>query len=97
MQSFQDTLPGTARFWDATLPDERRATFRWRHLLDAPVMAVALADPQAYVERYAEPDKEATGLARRLVYLWLFQNVLLTFAAATYCEEYPLSTPTMET
>jgi nitroreductase len=52
----------TPRFWDITLPTERRSTFRWQRLLDAPVIAVVLADPQAYVDRYAEPDKEATGL-----------------------------------
>ncbi len=52
----------TARFWDITLPDERRATFRWQRLLDAPVIALPFADPDAYVARYAEPDKAATGL-----------------------------------
>jgi nitroreductase len=52
----------TARFWDITLPLERRASFRWQQLLDAPVIAVVLADPQAYVDRYAEPDKASTGL-----------------------------------
>lgn len=52
----------TARFWDVTLPAERRATFRWPHLLDAPVIALPLADAAAYVERYAEPDKAMTGL-----------------------------------
>jgi nitroreductase len=52
----------TARFWDITLPPERRANFRWRRLLDAPVILLPLADPQAYVDRYAEPDKAATGL-----------------------------------
>jgi nitroreductase len=54
----------TARFWDVTLPSERRDTFRWRHLLDAPVIALAFADPQAYLSRYSEPDKAATGLGR---------------------------------
>lgn len=52
----------TAQFWDITLPAPRRATFRWQGLLHAPVLALVLADPQAYVERYAEPDKAATGL-----------------------------------
>jgi nitroreductase len=52
----------TQRFWDATLPAERRATFRWQGLLDAPVIALPFADPQAYLDRYAEPDKAATGL-----------------------------------
>lgn len=52
----------TARFWDLTLPAARRATFRWQQLLDAPVIALPFADAEAYVERYAEPDKAKTGL-----------------------------------
>ena len=52
----------TARFWDITLPAERRAGFRWQRLLDAPVILLPLADPQAYVDRYGEPDKDRSGL-----------------------------------
>jgi nitroreductase len=52
----------TERFWDITLPSDRRATFRWQRLLDAPVILLPFADPQAYVDRYSEPDKAATGL-----------------------------------
>ncbi len=52
----------TARYWDLTLPAARRAGFRWTRLLDAPLLLLVLADPDAYVERYAEPDKAATGL-----------------------------------
>jgi len=58
----QLTGAATARFWDVTLPAARRATFRWPGLLDAPVIWLPFADPQAYVDRYAEPDKAATGL-----------------------------------
>jgi len=54
--------PETARYWDVTLPVERRATFRWPGLLRAPVLALLLVDPAAYVARYAEPDKARTGL-----------------------------------
>jgi nitroreductase len=54
----------TARFWDVTLPPERRSGFAWPGLLDAPVIALPLADPAAYVRRYAEPDKAASGLGR---------------------------------
>lgn len=54
--------PETARFWDITLPPMRRGAFRWQRLLDAPVIAIPLADPRAYTERYSEPDKQATGL-----------------------------------
>jgi len=52
----------TARFWDITLPPMRRGAFRWKRLLDAPVIALPLADPRAYTDRYSETDKQATGL-----------------------------------
>ncbi len=55
--------PATARFWDVTLPADKRASFRWQQLLDAPVIVLPLANHQAYLDRYAEPDKAATGLA----------------------------------
>jgi nitroreductase len=52
----------TAAYWDVTLPAERRATFGWPGLVDAPVLLVVLVRPAAWVERYAEPDKAAAGL-----------------------------------
>lgn len=52
----------TARFWDATLPPERRDGFAFPDLLAAPVLIVIGADPQAYLERYRESDKQHTGL-----------------------------------
>jgi nitroreductase len=56
----------TARLWDVTLPAERRASFRWPGLLDAPVVVVPLVRPGAYTDRYGEPDKAATGLGAGL-------------------------------
>ncbi|HEY8525924.1 MAG TPA: nitroreductase family protein [Acidimicrobiales bacterium] len=56
----------TARLWDVTLPPERRRTFRWPGLLDAPVVIVPLVAPGAYVTRYREDDKAATGLGAGL-------------------------------
>ena len=53
----------TARFWDITLPSERRESFRWQGLLAAPVIALPYADRGTYLARYAEPDKVRTGLA----------------------------------
>lgn len=52
----------TARYWDATLPPDRRDGFRWASLVACPVLVTVWADPRAYVERYAEPDKERSGL-----------------------------------
>jgi nitroreductase len=54
--------PRTALFWDATLPAGKRGTFAFPGLLDAPVIAIPVAEPAAYVARYAEDDKAATGL-----------------------------------
>lgn len=52
----------TERFWQHAFPPQRREGFRWPGLFDAPVLALPLADPAAYVARYGEPDKSATGL-----------------------------------
>jgi len=52
----------TQRYWDATLPTERRSTFPWPRLLDAPVLLIPVSRPAAYVERYSEDDKVRTGL-----------------------------------
>ena len=56
------TSSDTAKFWDDTLAVEKREGFRWKQLLDAPVIALVFADPVAYVERYSEHDKAHTGL-----------------------------------
>jgi nitroreductase len=53
----------TGRYWDITLPQQDRANFAFPHLLDAPVLVLPLADPDAYTDRYSEPDKAATGLS----------------------------------
>jgi len=50
------------RFWDLSLPSERRPSFPWPGLLRAPVLVLALADEAAYRARYAEVDKAASGL-----------------------------------
>ncbi|MGI8661679.1 MAG: nitroreductase family protein [Acidimicrobiales bacterium] len=57
----------TARYWDVTLPaGAARDGFRWQGLLRAPVLVIVCASPDAYVARYAEPDKASTGLGARL-------------------------------
>jgi nitroreductase len=47
----------TERFWGATFPPRERQGFRWKGLFDAPVIVVPLASMDAYLDRYAEPDK----------------------------------------
>jgi nitroreductase len=49
------------RYWDVSLPLPRRARFRWQGLLQAPVLVLVTTSPSAYLERYAEADKEASG------------------------------------
>lgn len=81
------------RYWDTTLPDpDARARFRWQGLLAAPVLVIPYVRPAAYVERYSEPDKAATGRgtgegAWPVPYWWVdggtaLQNLLLACTAA---------------
>jgi nitroreductase len=45
------------RFWQATFPPPEREGFRWPGLFRAPVVIVPCSSKQAYLDRYAEPDK----------------------------------------
>ncbi|MCU1371459.1 MAG: putative oxidoreductase [Ilumatobacteraceae bacterium] len=49
-------------YWDVTLPEPRRSRFRWPGLVAAPALVLVVTDPKAYVSRYGEDDKAATGL-----------------------------------
>jgi nitroreductase len=46
----------TARYWASVGPDDRD-NFQWQDLYNAPLLIVCLSDKQAYLDRYAEPDK----------------------------------------
>src|SRR5262245_33430991 len=46
----------TARFWDAVFPADRSG-FRWSGMFRAPLIIVPLSHKDAYLDRYAEPDK----------------------------------------
>lgn len=81
------------RYWATTMPDPgARSRFRWQGLLRAPVLVVPYLRPEAYAERYAEPDKAATGLgdgpaAWPVPYWWVdggavVQNLLLAATEA---------------
>ena len=54
------------RYWDTTLAPDRREGFPWPDLLVAPVLVVPYVRPEAYTERYGEPDKAKTGLGHDL-------------------------------
>lgn len=56
----------TKKFWNHAFPIDRRDGFRWPHLFDAPVIAIACTDPHAYLDRYSEDDKLRTGLGESL-------------------------------
>ena len=57
-------LDGAAvdRYWTVTLPGTARESFAWPGLLRAPVLVVPYVSATAYLDRYSEPDKAATGL-----------------------------------
>jgi len=56
----------TSRYWDNALPVDKREGFAFPHLLNAPVIALMLADTSAYLQRYSESDKSHTGLGASL-------------------------------
>jgi nitroreductase len=48
----------TERFWSTSFEGaEARARFRWQGLFRAPLLVVVLSHKDAYLDRYAEPDK----------------------------------------
>ena len=52
----------TARYWEATTdPTWRAGSRRFEGLARAPVVVLPFADPEAYVARYREADKVASG------------------------------------
>ncbi len=81
-----------ARYWAVTLPEHRRASFRWKTLLRAPVLVLVTTEPERYPDRYREPDKIATGRGDGLdhwpvPYWWVdagavVQNLLLLVTEA---------------
>jgi nitroreductase len=73
----------TAPFWALTGPTPTRAagSDRWDRLRDAPVVIVPLAHRQAYLDRYAEPDKAGLGLERAEAWrvpFWLVDTAFAT-------------------
>jgi len=55
--------PETAAYWDhATTADWRASSARFAGLIRAPVVALSLCSPEAYLDRYGDPDKEGSGL-----------------------------------
>jgi nitroreductase len=69
----------TSRYWDVSLPPERRDGFRWDGLLRAPLLIIPFSSEQAYRRRYAERDKGVAQEDQRwLVPYW---HVDAAFAA----------------
>lgn len=53
----------TARYWNATTDEGWRASSpRWEGMRRAPVVLLAYASAETYVERYSETDKSDSGL-----------------------------------
>ncbi len=55
--------PDTAAYWSqTTTPEWRQTSSRFAGLARAPLVALSLCSPSAYVERYGEADKRGSGL-----------------------------------
>jgi nitroreductase len=79
----------TGVFWRAVTTPDWRASTRREGLLRAPVVVLPLAHPQAYLDRYAAPDKEGSGLDQADAWpvpYWLidtgFATMLMLLSAA---------------
>ena len=74
----------TAPFWALTAPGTGRGTSDlWDRLPAAPVVIIPFAHRQAYLDRYAEPDKAGLGLERAenwRVPFWLVDTSFATMA-----------------
>src|SRR5258708_16818078 len=53
----------TRKFWDVTLPAERREAFLWQHPLAAPGVVLPPASRAAYLAPSSEPPKTSPRLA----------------------------------
>ena len=75
----------TRRYWDIAFPVESRRSFAFPGLLDAPVIALSLCDPDAYLSRYSEADKQRTGLGDS-VDAWVapYWTIDASFATMTF-------------
>jgi nitroreductase len=61
-----DTPADVARYWRSTAGDRVEAPDRWlRGMMTAPVVVVPMSDKDAYLDRYAEPDKGWTDRDER--------------------------------
>ena len=58
-----DTPADTERFWQAVQPERDFARSGWPGVYNAPVVIVPLSHKQAYLDRYAAPDKGWTDMA----------------------------------
>lgn len=60
------TGQATQRYWDIAFPDNAREGFAFPGLFAAPIVALVLADQQAYLDRYSEADKSRQRLGESI-------------------------------
>jgi nitroreductase len=59
----------TERYWNTTMTPERRKSFAWPGMFNAPLLIVALSNKSAYIDRYARPDKGWTDRDEKRWYM----------------------------
>lgn len=75
----------TKKYWDVAFPVEQRKSFGFPGLFDAPVIALSLTDPGAYLSRYSEADKKVTGLGEGVdVWPAPYWTIDASFATMTF-------------
>ena len=51
-------------YWETTFNDKNRDDFPWPNLFNAPALILIWVNPERYLERYSEDDKNKSGLGK---------------------------------
>ena len=51
-------------YWNTTFNEKNRDDFPWPNLFNAPTLILIWVDPERYLERYSEDDKNKSGLGK---------------------------------
>tara|TARA_Y100000746_G_scaffold222832_1_gene223672 strand:+ start:96 stop:668 length:573 start_codon:yes stop_codon:yes gene_type:complete len=51
-------------YWETTFSEKNRNDFPWPNLFNAPALILIWVDPERYLERYSEGDKNKSGLGK---------------------------------
>jgi nitroreductase len=88
-----DDITSCARYWSATI-DQQREPDQWlSRIRTAPVLIICLSDKDAYLDRYAEPDKGWTDRSEERwgIPYWYTDTAMAAMIALLAIEDFGLA------